>query len=565
MISFFNKIWKLRDVDQLLVEEYQRLYNVSNLVASILVSREIVDVENFLNPKLKNLIPEPFCIDGMEDAVESVYKSICDGKRILLWGDYDVDGVSSVSLLVKFFQDINFTNFDYYIPNRFLDGYGLAGYKSKNFNDVDVIIAVDCGTNDIEKANEIKESNKTLIILDHHNIGTAIPTSDALVNPHKHLNLQDLCATGVVFLFLIALNRKFKKILGNNYHQPDILGYSEIVAIATICDVVPLTIINRALVSYGLKSIKLLKKNIGLQKLIKASNITDLNTNAIGYYIGPKINASGRVDNARICVDLLTSSDIEVLDSICYVLDECNQKRKDSEKELLEESIAQAEIQKNNNAIIVYGDNWDIGIIGIIASRLVSRYNKPAIVISFDGSIGKASGRSDNFIDIGKALDFCKEYIIAGGGHKKAIGFSIYKEMLVSFKQNLEKYINNLDIKGKNIAYFDYELSISGANISICDDLEKLEPFGEKNSYPLFMISNVRFKNIRLFGVSHCSGFLTDESGGILRFTIFNFTNFIEDIQLLKQAYIFNVIGYLEKDNFYGGVCFRIIDVIKSI
>lgn len=565
MISFFNKIWKLRDIDPLLVEEYQRLYNVSNLVASILVSREIVDVENFLNPKLKNLIPEPFSIDCMEDAVENVFKAISEGKKILLWGDYDVDGVSSVSLLIKFFQDINFTNFEYYIPNRFVDGYGLAGYKSDNFSDVDVIIAVDCGTTDIEKANEIKESNKTLIIIDHHNIGDKLPRSDALVNPNKYLNIQDLCAAGVVFIFLIALNRKFKEVFSDNYNQPDILSYTEIVAIATICDVVPLSIINRALVSYGIKSIKLLKKNIGLQKLIRNSNINDLNANSIGYYIGPKINASGRVNSAKRCVDLLTSSDTELLDSICCILDECNQKRKDAEKELLDQSIPQAEMQKNSNVIIVYGDNWNIGIIGIIASRLVNKYSKPAIVISFNGDIGKASGRSDNFVDIGKALDSCKEYIIAGGGHIKAIGFSIYKKMLIQFKENLVKYINTLDIKEKNIAYFDYELSISGAQMSICDELQQLEPFGEKNPYPLFMISDVRFANIRLFGISHCSGFLTNEFRDLLRFTIFNFTNFIEDIQLLKQSYIFNVIGYLEKDNYYGGICFRIIDIIRSL
>lgn len=567
MLSIRGKIWQLSEVDPEAERELVDRYSIPWIVAHFLVVRQITDVDLFLNPKLKTSLKDPLSVAGMSSAVDVVLDSILSGKKILIWGDYDVDGVSSVSILVRFFQEIGYSKCHYFIPNRRKDGYGLAGYRSENFVDTDLVIAVDCGTGDIEKSEEIQKSAKSLVIIDHHVVGEEVPSADAFVNPKQEGDksvYKDLCACGLVFLFVVALNRALRE-RDPTAPRLDLMKYVSVAALATVCDVVPLVGPNRAIVATGVKLASSSMTPPGLGLMCKFFSGGYLSAQSFGFDIGPRLNAAGRMDDAHKCVALLTSDNEVKIASICQHLEELNRMRKEEEAQLLMIVEKEAEKQADDNFILVYGQDWNVGVIGIIASRIVEKFQKPAAVVSFNGEIGKGSARSTDHKDLGQIVADVRHTLIAGGGHKKAAGFSVHKNNIGQLKSELERAVTSVCPPDKSVEYtIDLELSFEALTLETLRDLSILAPFGECNRDPTILVKNVTLICPRVFANRHLSCRINSESGSWIRGVMFNYGNIVAglDIDRIIRRKL-SMVGHLEiAKTSAGSVEFRIRDII---
>lgn len=564
MLSLRNKIWNISFCNDSMAFKIMSDYNIPLIIARIIVARNITDIPSFLDSRLKTLLKDPYTAMDMEKAVLSVADAITNNRRILLWGDYDVDGICSVSILIRFFQDIDFRHFDYHIPDRKEEGYGLAGYDYKKFSSYALVLSLDCGTSDIIRANEMKSNGVTLVIIDHHTVTSECPDVPAFVNPKRIEDNSDyhpLCAAGLAFIFVIALNRHLKNI--NFINNIDTIKYVPLACIATVCDVVPLIGINRAIVRTG---ISLLDKTIivGLRALINICKIKKINTYSIGFLIGPRLNAAGRIANARKCVELMVTDDPDTAQKICIDLNLVNEQRKRIEEEIFMQAMEIAETQSSHEFIFVIGDDWDIGVIGIIASRITEKFSKPCAVISFVNNTGRASARSTNYFDLGAAINKCKHLLESGGGHSKAAGFTVTKENLIPFQKAILEII---DAQTKELItdnrQADLEIALSGVDDHLLDNLKILEPFGEGNQEPLFMIKNVRFKGYNIFAKKHIRTSLVDESGQGCDALLFNYANTIsEPSQILSINYCSIICKVIESYTLPHHPVLQIMDII---
>lgn len=564
MLSLRNKIWNISFCNDPMAFKIMSDYNIPLIIARIIVSRNITDIPSFLDARLKTLLKDPYTAMDMEKAVLSVADAITHNHRILLWGDYDVDGICSVSILTRFFQDIDFRNFDYHIPDRKEEGYGLAGYDYKKFSSYNLVLSLDCGTSDINKAEEMKTNGVKLVIIDHHTVTSEFPDVPAFVNPKRiddNSDYHPLCAAGLAFVFVIALNRHLKNI--NFINNIDTIKYVPLACLATVCDVVPLIGINRAIVKTGMA---LLEKTsiLGLKTLIILCSIKKINTYSIGFLIGPRLNAAGRISNARKCVELMVTDEPDIAQKICIDLNLVNEQRKKIEEEIFTQAMEIAEIQSGDKFIFVIGNDWDIGVIGIIASRITEKFSKPCAVISFINDVGRASARSTNYFDLGAAINKCKHLLKSGGGHSKAAGFTVLKENLIPFQKAI---IEIIDTKSKesiiDTRQVDLEIALSGVDNHLLDNLKILAPFGEGNQEPLFMIKNVKFRNYNIFAKKHIRASLVDEAGEGCDAFVFNYANIIpEPSQILSLNYCSIICKVVEEYNPPYRPVLQIIDVI---
>jgi len=437
-LSVTGKNWVFKKYNDSDVTSFTEKYSLNNIVAKLISIRKknIKNIELYLNPKIKNLLPNPFHLKDMNTAVNRTYESILKNDGIGIFGDYDVDGATSTALLSTYFKSIK-QKFYTYIPDRKNEGYGpnIKAFEKLIKLGSKIIFTVDCGTLSYKPIEYAQNKNIDIIILDHHQSDIKLPNACALINPNRFdetSELKYLCAAGVCFVFLIALNiklRESKWFLNNNIEEPNILNFLDLVSLGTVCDVVPLVDLNRAIVKQGLKIIKQ-RSNLGLKTLYDLCKIeSQPSTHDLGFKLGPRINAGGRVGKSSHGAELLISEDPTRAYKIASDLERFNKERQTIEHFLVEQVDSKAKKLDNYPVLILYGENWHEGVIGIVAARMKEKYNKPTIIISLNGLMGKGSARSIVGFDIGSNIIKAVQsgILIKGGGHKMAGGFSIEK------------------------------------------------------------------------------------------------------------------------------------------
>ena len=546
--SLLSRRWKLFDFDERNVIYFSQTFNLKYIVSKLLSIRGVDKdyIENFLNPNINNDIPNPAKLKDIEKATSRVIKAIEKKERIGIIADYDVDGSTSASILFKFLK--NFTSsIILKIPNRLVDGYGpnIKLMKEMLDNKIDLLFTLDCGTtsNEIIDNKEFKKID--VIVIDHHLSEIKLPNVLAIINPNRVDDTSDytqLAAVGVTFLFLMYLRKKLREFNKfDEIKEPNLLSYLDLVALGTVCDVVELKRYNRFFVQKGLDLIHK-RYHKGIAKLIDNSKISSSPTSQdLGFIVGPQINAASRIDDSSLASKLLISNDIEQVESISRKLFLLNEKRKLIESQILDDANNQAANQSSSNFILVFGDNWHQGVLGIIASKIKDIYYKPTIVISFSNNIGVGSARSIENVDLGKIILNAKteNFLISGGGHSMAAGLKINFSNIENFKNYLEK---SLSFYPKNlfdrIDFFDSVITPNELNLDLINGIEQLQPFGKGNPEPVFILKDVNIDSIKILKNKHILIFFENDIGDKIKGICFNSNK--------------TILGdYLEKHNQY--------------
>ena len=565
-VSVTGKNWILRRFDQEKIIYLKDNFFLDEITAKLLVQRNIEkkDINNFLNPSIKNFLPNPNILLDMEKSSLRMVKAIKNKEKMGIFGDYDVDGATSTALLGKYFNELKLT-YQIYIPDRKTEGYGpsIKGFEELIKNNVTVIFTVDCGTLSFEAIDYAKSKNIDVIVLDHHQSEINLPSAYSVVNPNRlddKSDLKYLCAAGVAFMFLVSINRQlriidwFKK---NSIDEPNLINYLDLVSLGTVCDVVPLVGLNRAIVKQGLKILKS-KKNLGLKTLLDICKIdTNPSIYHLGYVLGPRINAGGRVGKCSHGANLLLNSDPREVFKLATELDGYNNERKMLEKDLTKNILIESKTKLKDPVLILQGENWHEGVIGIVASRLKDKFNKPTIIISLNGNIGKASARSIVGFDIGSAIIAAtqEKILLRGGGHKMAGGFSINISNIEKFKQFIfRKFLNiNEDLAKQKPLLLDSKIAPSAINLEFYDKVNILSPFGSGNPEPKFIVENLKPVNSKIVGEKHIKSVLISEEGTSIKTIAFNATESELGAYLLqKNNNTFNIAGKLSLNEWRG-------------
>ncbi len=441
--------------------------------------------------KLKD-IPSPTLLKDSQKAAQRIAKAIKNREKITLIGDYDVDGVTSTSIMVLFFREINYP-LTAIIPNRFNDGYGINANVLKRV-DADLVLTVDNGITAIEAAQICKERGIDLIITDHHTPSKILPEAYAIVNPKLDecsYPFKEICGAQVAWLLLGVLKKELELNI-------DMAQYLDLVALAVIADVMPLYDVNRSIVQVGLKKMmsSLRPSSIIIREFLNKQSIS---SEDIAFTIAPRINSAGRLEDASIALEFLTASSIDQAAKLFEILGDLNNIRKATEADTTEDAILH--VSENDKIIVVAGENWHEGVVGIVASRLVNRYKKPAIVFNIHESVAKGSARSIGDVDIFSLINTQKPLLEKFGGHKMAAGLSLHVSNLEAFKAAINQEALKIDPKDF-IPKEDIlgELQSDAINFELLDILEKFEPYGEGNPRPRFLIKDAELLHVKLFG-----------------------------------------------------------------
>ena len=531
--SLLGNIWNVKTRENV---------NENNVVDILLRNRGYS--RDFMNSTMRNTMPDPYSFIDMEKAVERIYEAITKKQPIAILGDYDVDGISSTCIFLKFFKEIG-VDCIYTIPNRMDEGYGLNISNIEKYKD-HLIITVDCGSSSIDELNYARENNIDVVVIDHHIMNCVPEGAVAIVNPYRPDEKDDfkyLCATGLVFMCVVGLNRLLKQKGFYEDNAPQLMDYLDLVALATVCDVVELKGLNRAFVINGLEIIRM-KKNLGIRELLSLRDKSEINAETIAFFIGPNLNAGGRLKTADIGVKLLTTNDLFEAKNLAQELYNLNKERQALECSMVEESVSM--IDENLNHICVFSPDWHVGVIGIVAGRLKEKCNKPTIVICCDkNGVGKASCRSIEGVDISKIVKkgIEKKIISSGGGHALAAGFSLPVEnipLLKDFLRNEIKY----DCKPKT---FDVDaiVNLSDLSLNFVNNMNEISPFGQGNPSPIFVISDVRVICSRILKDQHISVILSDDFGNTLKGISFRCIGTALEDALLNSRSKLKILGEL--------------------
>jgi single-stranded-DNA-specific exonuclease len=550
------QMWHQKLINQQDLLTAQQRHGLSDLLAKVLLARNIAidNLDDFLEPKLRNLLPDPLHLKDMDKAVERTLKALKDDEIIYVFGDYDVDGACSTALLIRFFRKLGMEA-KFYIPDRLLEGFGPTAYAMDRMKEAgaSLVITVDCGTVSFDAMKHAKAIGLDVIIIDHHKGEPQHPESIAVVNPNRLDETSDytyLAAVGIAFLFCVALKTRLPE------KQVDLLQLLDLVALATVCDVMPLNHINRAFVKQGLKVIAN-RSNLGLKHLMDRKKIDSYpSVFHLGFMIGPMINAGGRVGKASLGCELLSSDNETRIMQIIDELEGYNSERQTLQTLVFEQAdlMAAKQVSEGRSFLFLAKENWHEGVVGIVASKLKDKYGLPVAVMEIKPSHVKASSRSVVGLDIGTAIINARNLglLIAGGGHKMAGGFNFTLDKYYE----VEKYFSELKI-GHNTdnagSYYDAALSLTGVNMNLTKELEKLEPFGTGFEAPIFAIHGVSvsfFKQIGQDSKHIVIGF-TDNGGKKQDSVWFNFADKVPDaIKLLsKRDATFNVYAKLSVNN----------------
>ncbi len=500
-------------------DEQQRLIRelgIHPLLSQILVSRNITTVEEarvFLQPSLGDL-HNPFLMRDMREGVHRLINAIYQKQKIMIYGDYDADGVTSVVLLVKFLRDIR-QNVDFYIPGRVDEGYGLNKNALDQMTDdgVSLIITVDCGISENEHIAYAKSKGIDTIILDHHEIPDALPAAVATINPKQAdcpFPFKHLSAVGIVFNFLIALRGQLRNEgFWENRRYPNLKEYLDIVALGTIGDISPLIDENRIFAKFGL-DLMTESPRIGIQALKEVCAIENqvIDSEKASFCLIPRINAAGRIASASDAVNLLLTEDINEARHIARKLDSFNQRRRTMEKDILDEIIDLIDHKEGDDelkSIVCASERWHPGVIGVVASKLVDRFCRPAIVISLKDGVGKGSGRSISNFNIYKGLKKCESLLLSYGGHRFAAGISIREDDVDEFGRIFDEVIRG-EMDAEDFiseTLIDSQCSLSDVNHEFLSEMDKLAPYGSRNPKPILCVRNASISAPTVVGNNH--------------------------------------------------------------
>lgn len=539
-LSILNCHWSQKATCERTKLAIQQKFALSEIEAHILLARniELEQVANYIEPKLKNLLQDPFHLKDMAEAIGRIIEAISKKQKICIYGDYDVDGATSSALFKRFFRDIGI-EVDIYIPDRIEEGYGLNNEAIKYLasQNYELIITVDCGTSSLQEIDYANSLNLDVIIIDHHLSGDELPKAVAVINPNRLDETSPyryLAAVGVSYLTIIALTSKLREAdYFKELKAPNLLNYLDIVALGTVCDVMELKDLNRCLVKQGLRIINN-HQNCGLNALIEISGIDEeISCYHLGFMLGPRINAGGRVGQADLGSKLLATTCNNQAMRIATELNHFNNQRKLIEEQVIIEATAIAETQVDNNIIFAAGENWHPGVIGIAAGRLKEKYNKPVAVISIEDDLAKASCRSIKQLDFGALIIEAKNknLLVAGGGHAMAAGFTVETNKLKDLEKFFNSKINEL-FKDQEILhqqYYDSKISIKAADLQLIKNFNRFAPFGVSNPEPVFAIENLYILQAKIVGSKHISCLLaadkTTVRGKALKAIAFNATD----------------------------------------
>ena len=493
-----NKKWEVCEENKEKIKELAMKTNLSSLLVNILINRGITTVEEvelFLNPT-RDDFHAPFLMPDMEKAVDRILKAIENNEKVIIYGDYDADGITSITVLKKFLKERGL-DVSEYIPNRLSEGYGLNKNAINKIHEQNytLMITVDCGISANEEIKYATELGIEVIVTDHHEPGEEIPRCVAVVDAKRKDNkypFNQLAGVGVVFKLIQAISNKL------NLDAKEYLKYLDIVCVGTISDIVPLVDENRVIAKLGLKLIPM-TKNIGLKTLVKSIGYKNIDSTSVSFGIAPRINACGRMGAQEIALKLFLTDDEKEAEEITEILNNYNVERQQTEKEIFEQAVNEIERANVDEPCIVLGkEGWHHGVIGIVSSKVTELYFKPSILICFEGEEGKGSGRSIPGFDLHEALMNCSTYIEKFGGHSMAVGINVKKENFEKFKKDFEEYAQNQGIRDIiPIVKIDEETSLKEINLQTVKDLSLLEPFGEANKVPIFLIRNLKIQSIR--------------------------------------------------------------------
>ena len=561
-----NKKWEYHNVDESKVNEISEKFNIDKIVAKILVSRGVEDEEKisiFLDPSRKDFY-DPFLLNDLEIAVDRILKAIDNKEKIAIFGDYDADGITSTTVL-KQFLDERGAIVGTYIPNRLYEGYGLNNsaiddIKKENYN---LIITVDCGISCIDEVEHIKELGMDVIITDHHEPLDNLPKALAVVDAKRKDNtypFNQLAGVGVVFKLIQAISIRL------GLDEKEYLKYLDLVCIGTISDIVPLIDENRVISKLGLKLVNV-TKNIGLKTLLKSSGYKEIDSTTVSFGIAPRINACGRMGHQEDALELLLCNNYVRAEELTEKLNTYNKVRQEKEKKIFEEAVIKLEneTERKNTAIVLGGEEWHHGVIGIVASKITDIYFKPAILLCFEDDIAKGSGRSIPGFDLHNALCECSDYLEKYGGHEMAIGLTLKKDNFEKFKLKFEEYAKKSNVDEiVPIIYIDGQINCKSFNIDLAKQLSILEPFGEANRVPLFVYKNLKIDSIRTLSEGKHLKLTLKDDGNIINAIGFNLGKMSEKYRIGDKV---DILGNVEINSFNGKetVQINLKDIMKSV
>ena len=564
--SMLGKAWAVSD-DYNLGSD---LNDTKNLVKNILASRGIAgddDVIRFLHPSIKEYMPNPSVLKDMDKATSVIADSICRGEKIAIYGDYDVDGITSTAIFVKYLRAIG-VDVSWHLPTREGEGYGLniAAVEQIAKSDVGLMITVDCGISGNAEVEKAKELGLKVVITDHHSPDSVLPNADAVIDPKRAddtSELSILAGVGVAFLTLVSLNRELKnrKFFDEKCPQINLLNYMDFVALGTICDTMPLIGLNRAFVSTGLKVMGL-RQNLGLRTLMDLAGIKHPSVYAVGFALGPRLNAAGRLDSAAPSLELLLTDNPLIANDLANKLHRMNQERIDIQNAIMVDAadIADRCCKDGKCSLFVCGDNWHGGVMGIIAGRLKDKYNLPSCVATRVDGIINGSGRSIPEIDLGKIIHEALSLGILseGGGHAAAAGFTLNADKEQEFCDFLEKSVSEQlgGVKPNPEILVDAQIDAGSADMNLVEKLSDLAPFGQCNPEPTLVLKGAVLKFATIMGNgAHLRGMVRCSNGNQLSFVGFNLVGTPVGDFLLDDANTNTTIMMLGKlkENEYNG------------
>ena len=546
-----NKKWEFYNPNEKKAKEISEKFNVSELLATVLLNRNIIkdeDVKLFLNPTRKDF-HDPYLMPDMEKAVNRIITAIDKKEKTIIYGDYDVDGITSITVLSKFLKERNL-NVGAYIPNRLEEGYGLNKKAIKKIADegYKLIITVDCGISGTEEIDYAYSLGMEVIITDHHEPLEVLPKALAVIDCKRKDNkypFNSLAGVGVAFKLIQAIGIRL------DLEEKEYLKFLDIVCIGTISDIVPLVDENRVIAKLGLKLVEN-TRSPGVKALLNAAAYKEVNSNTVSFGIAPRINACGRMGHERDALDLFLTENIVEANRITEKLNNYNRERQEIEKRIFDEAILKitSEHLMNNNAIVIGSENWHHGVIGIVASKITELYFKPSILICFEGEEGKGSGRSIPGFDLHAALCSTSDYLEKYGGHEMAVGLSLKKSNFQKFRQKFEQIARDNHTEDLvSVIKIDKEINLKDINLENVKQLKLLEPFGEANKTPIFIYKNLKIDSIRALSEGKHLKLTLKDGNTIINAIGFNMGEYSEEFLIGDKI---DVIGVLEINTFNG-------------
>jgi single-stranded-DNA-specific exonuclease len=583
--SLSGRLWRERAADPELVRRHQLSHGLSEPLARALAARRVTAeaAESYLNPTLKALFPDPSSFTDMDRAAEILVDALERKRSLVVFADYDVDGASSAAQLVRWFRAMGYA-LPIYVPDRILEGYGPspAAFRRLKAEGAELVITVDCGAAAHDALACAAEIGLEVVVIDHHLMrGGEIPHVAALVNPNRPDDTSGqghLAAAGVTFVLLAALNREARRrgLFGASSQpsrpEPDLRQWLDLAAMGAICDVTELRGFNRALAAQGLKVMSGWR-NPGLKALMDvAKSEGPSSVFHVGFILGPRINAGGRIGRADLGARLLSTDDAEEARALAEELDGLNASRKEVEREVTEAAIAHIETESNAPdapMLLVAQDDWHAGVIGIVAGRLREKYRKPVVVVGVDraANVGKGSGRSQPGVNLGRAVQaaYDEGLLLAGGGHAMAAGLSVRPDTIPELRAFLcDRLAAETEIAAAEDALeIDALVTTRGADRALWQDFQRMAPFGPGNVEPSFALADVRVERPMALRGGHVRVTLTDGSGGKLKAVAWRVEGSETGRRLMTEGGAIHVAGRLKPDDWQGrqGAEFEIEDV----